>query len=64
MPVPSAGGPKIGRSELALDPTTAPDDVDFKRTEMNYDSTGMFHWTQATSIEDCILVNCKSNEFF
>jgi len=55
MPVPTAGGPKIGRSELALDPTTPPDDVDFKRTEMNYDSTGMFHWTQATSIEDCIL---------
>merc|ERR1719317_795870 len=55
MPVPTAGGPKIGRSELALDPTTPPDNLDFKRTEMNYDSTGMFHWTQATSIEDCIL---------
>ena len=57
MAVPSAEGPKKGRSELALDPSTAPTDVDFKKTEMKYDSTGMFHWTQATSIEDSILVN-------
>merc|ERR1719228_3137932 len=30
-------------------------DVDFEQTEMKYDSTGMFHWTPARSIEDCIL---------
>merc|ERR1719189_1554192 len=28
---------------------------DFEKTEMKYDSTGMFHWTPARSIEDCIL---------
>ena len=31
-------------------------DFDFAKTEMKYDSTGMFHWTPARSIEDCILV--------
>jgi len=30
-------------------------DFDFAKTEMKYDSTGMFHWTPARSIEDCIL---------
>ncbi|XP_071748441.1 calcium-activated potassium channel slowpoke isoform X33 [Lepeophtheirus salmonis] len=30
-------------------------DFDFEKTEMKYDSTGMFHWTPARSIEDCIL---------
>ncbi|CAL1293388.1 unnamed protein product [Larinioides sclopetarius] len=30
-------------------------DFDFERTEMKYDSTGMFHWCPARSIEDCIL---------
>jgi hypothetical protein len=24
---------------------------------MKYDSTGMFHWTPARAIEDCILVS-------
>merc|ERR1740131_763816 len=35
----------------------APDkaDFDFEKTEMKYDSTGMFHWCPARSIEDCIL---------
>ena len=35
----------------------APDkaDFDFEKTEMKYDSTGMFHWTPARAIEDCIL---------
>ncbi|XP_071036204.1 calcium-activated potassium channel slowpoke-like isoform X1 [Parasteatoda tepidariorum] len=28
---------------------------DFERTEMKYDSTGMFHWCPARQIEDCIL---------
>ena len=31
-------------------------DFDFAKNEMKYDSTGMFHWTPARSIEDCILV--------
>merc|ERR1719228_2435418 len=30
-------------------------DVDFEQTEMKYDSTGMFHWTPARAIEDCIV---------
>jgi len=33
----------------------APTDFDFEKTEMKYDSTGMFHWTPARCIEDCIL---------
>merc|ERR1719369_973022 len=32
-----------------------PSDFDFEKTEMKYDSTGMFHWTPARSIDDCIL---------
>ncbi len=34
-------------------------DFDFEKTEMKYDSTGMFHWTPARAIEDCILVICS-----
>ncbi|XP_050745140.1 calcium-activated potassium channel slowpoke isoform X28 [Drosophila biarmipes] len=30
-------------------------DFDFEKTEMKYDSTGMFHWSPAKSLEDCIL---------
>ncbi|XP_054706428.1 calcium-activated potassium channel slowpoke-like [Uloborus diversus] len=30
-------------------------DFDFERTEMKYDSTGMFHWCPARAIEECIL---------
>lgn len=32
-------------------------DFDFEKTEMKYDSTGMFHWSPARNLEDCILVN-------
>jgi len=32
-------------------------DFDFEKTEMKYDSTGMFHWGPAKSLEDCILVS-------
>lgn len=32
-------------------------DFDFEKTEMKYDSTGMFHWCPAKSLEDCILVS-------
>ncbi|XP_037081752.1 calcium-activated potassium channel slowpoke-like isoform X1 [Pollicipes pollicipes] len=30
-------------------------DFDFEKTEMKYDSTGMFHWCPARSMEDCML---------
>merc|ERR1719220_2026435 len=30
-------------------------DFDFEKTGMKYDSTGMFHWTPARPIEDCIM---------
>jgi len=30
-------------------------DFDFEKTEMKYDSTGMFHWCPSRSIEECIL---------
>lgn len=32
-------------------------DFDFEKTEMKYDSTGMFHWSPAKNLEDCILVS-------
>ena len=40
-------------------PVIAPDkaDFDFEKTEMKYDSTGMFHWTPSRSLEECILVS-------
>ena len=50
-------GPKKNKSQSQLDSAAAPKDFDFKSTEMKYDSTGMFHWTPATSIEDSILVS-------
>jgi large conductance calcium-activated potassium channel splice variant L37 len=31
-------------------------DFDFDKTEMKYDSTGMFHWCPARPVEECILV--------
>ncbi|XP_044005279.1 calcium-activated potassium channel slowpoke isoform X7 [Aphidius gifuensis] len=30
-------------------------DFDFEKTEMKYDSTGMFHWSPARNLEECIL---------
>ncbi|XP_035703208.1 calcium-activated potassium channel slowpoke isoform X5 [Folsomia candida] len=30
-------------------------DFDFEKTEMKYDSTGMFHWCPSRNIEECIL---------
>jgi len=30
-------------------------DIDFEQTVMKYDSTGMFHWTPARAIEECII---------
>lgn len=34
-------------------------DFDFEKTEMKYDSTGMFHWCPARNLEDCILVSFR-----
>ena len=31
--------------------------VVFEKTEMKYDSTGMFHWVPAQAIEDCTMVS-------
>ena len=30
--------------------------VVFEKTEMKYDSTGMFHWVPTQTIEDCTMV--------
>lgn len=38
-------------------------DFDFEKTEMKYDSTGMFHWSPARNLEDCILVIEFANHF-
>uniref|UniRef100_A0A1B6CLJ2 BK channel n=1 Tax=Clastoptera arizonana TaxID=38151 RepID=A0A1B6CLJ2_9HEMI len=38
-------------------------DFDFEKTEMKYDSTGMFHWSPARNLEDCILVIFLLNTF-
>ena len=46
---------KNGKLEVGIADDQAKD-FDFEKTEMKYDSTGMFHWTPARSIEDCILV--------
>jgi potassium large conductance calcium-activated channel subfamily M alpha member 1 len=35
-------------------------DFDFEKTEMKYDSTGMFHWSPAKNLEDCILVSFQN----
>merc|ERR550519_1163021 len=45
---------KSGKMEVGIADDQAKD-FDFEKTEMKYDSTGMFHWTPARSIEDCIL---------
>jgi potassium large conductance calcium-activated channel subfamily M alpha protein 1 len=45
---------KTGKMEVGIADDQAKD-FDFEKTEMKYDSTGMFHWTPARSIEDCIL---------
>ena len=50
---------KNGKMEVGIADDQAKD-FDFAKTEMKYDSTGMFHWTPARSIEDCILVKMDS----
>lgn len=39
-------------------------DFDFEKTEMKYDSTGMFHWGAAKNLEDCILVSRSRDILF
>merc|ERR1712106_384483 len=44
--------PMRNGNPVIVQPTS---DFDFEKTEMKYDSTGMFHWTPARSIDECIL---------
>ena len=38
--------------------------VAFEKTEMTFDSTGMFHWVPAQTIEDCTLVRQGGGNYF
>ncbi len=49
-----AGNNKDRQLEVGIADDQAKD-FDFEKTEMKYDSTGMFHWCPAKSIEECIL---------
>ncbi|EEZ97457.2 Calcium-activated potassium channel slowpoke-like Protein [Tribolium castaneum] len=54
----SSGGTNQNNNGVALPVGLADDqakDFDFEKTEMKYDSTGMFHWGPAKSLEECIL---------
>ncbi|XP_056635029.1 calcium-activated potassium channel slowpoke [Diorhabda sublineata] len=54
----SSGGNNQNNNGVALPVGLADDqakDFDFEKTEMKYDSTGMFHWGPAKNLEDCIL---------
>lgn len=55
----SSGGTNQNNNGVALPVGLADDqakDFDFEKTEMKYDSTGMFHWSPAKNLEDCLLV--------
>lgn len=57
----SSGGTNQNNNGVALPVGLADDqakDFDFEKTEMKYDSTGMFHWGPAKNLEDCLLVIC------
>ncbi|CAB0004643.1 unnamed protein product [Nesidiocoris tenuis] len=54
----STGGNNVNNNGVGLQVGIADDqakDFDFEKTEMKYDSTGMFHWSPARNLEDCIL---------
>ncbi|XP_025828899.1 calcium-activated potassium channel slowpoke isoform X1 [Agrilus planipennis] len=54
----SSGGNNQNSNGVALPVGLADDqakDFDFEKTEMKYDSTGMFHWSPAKNLEDCLL---------
>ncbi|KAH0999127.1 hypothetical protein HUJ04_005304, partial [Dendroctonus ponderosae] len=56
----SSGGTNQNNNGVALPVGLADDqakDFDFEKTEMKYDSTGMFHWGPARNLEECILVS-------
>ncbi|KAK4296386.1 hypothetical protein Pmani_031116 [Petrolisthes manimaculis] len=58
MPTSRSSGTGNGGGNNGLTVGIADDqakDFDFEKTEMKYDSTGMFHWCPARSLEDCIL---------
>ncbi|XP_076054675.1 calcium-activated potassium channel slo isoform X2 [Oratosquilla oratoria] len=58
MPTSRSSGGGNGGNNGGLTVGIADDqakDFDFEKTEMKYDSTGMFHWCPARSLEDCIL---------
>lgn len=62
----SSGGTNQNNNGVALPVGLADDqakDFDFEKTEMKYDSTGMFHWGPAKILEDCILVLLKLELF-
>lgn len=67
----SSGGTNQNNNGVALPVGLADDqakDFDFEKTEMKYDSTGMFHWSPAKNLEDCLLViilhKCVMYEIF
>ncbi|XP_045467538.1 calcium-activated potassium channel slowpoke [Harmonia axyridis] len=54
----TSGGTNQNNNGVALPVGLADDqakDFDFEKTEMKYDSTGMFHWGPAKGLEECIL---------
>lgn len=56
----TSGGTNQNNNGVALPVGLADDqakDFDFEKTEMKYDSTGMFHWGPARNLEECILVS-------
>ncbi|KPM05063.1 calcium-activated potassium channel slowpoke-like protein [Sarcoptes scabiei] len=56
--MPAAARNAEGNSSVTVAPSAGfidSKDFDFEKTEMKYDSTGMFHWCPARAIEDCIL---------
>ncbi|XP_076753383.1 calcium-activated potassium channel slo isoform X25 [Xylocopa sonorina] len=58
MPTSRASGGTNVNSNGGLQVGIADDqakDFDFEKTEMKYDSTGMFHWSPSRNLEDCIL---------
>ncbi|XP_023245036.1 calcium-activated potassium channel slowpoke [Copidosoma floridanum] len=58
MPTSRASGGSSATQNGSLQIGIADDqakDFDFEKTEMKYDSTGMFHWSPARNLEDCIL---------
>ncbi|RWS30797.1 calcium-activated potassium channel slowpoke-like isoform X10, partial [Leptotrombidium deliense] len=55
---PAPGDPTGGSTAIGPGPSAGfidTKDFDFDKTEMKYDSTGMFHWCPARPVEDCIL---------